>query len=399
MRTIYASLLIFAFYAVACSDPGKKSVITKAPEVISKDSVPAEVSTTGDTAAKPKAVIDASLSGIAKIVAGVSDSSSPYQNIIKYGGFKKYSAGMNQAFRRYEDRLLNRFRNWSRTELPELEKGIRNVFYPFSGPDIGYAHSLCPGADNYFMFGLEPVGCVPIISKKTSNAQIDTILRSMGESVHDNMSYSFFITKNMVVDLRQSLVKGTIPVLMFYMANLGLEIVSLDFVEISKEGVITSSRSGGKDTGVRIGFVSPKTPEKLQHVFYFSENIANGNAGFLSRVDTLCSQLPGMVTFVKSSSYCMHSTKAFKKIRSIILKHSTMLIQDDTGIPYSFLNNGNWNNSFYGKYTKPINLFSSKFQADFKKAMNDARAIDFKFGYNTPSNILVSRKAEPAEER
>ena len=380
---------------MACTAPEKKPESSQ--EIISADSVPAEVKASPDSI-KP-APADANISGIAKIVGGVADSASPFKNIVNYSGFKKYSAGMNSAFRRYEDRLLNRFRSWSRTELPELEEGPRNVFYPFSGPDIGFAYSLCPGASNYFMFGLEPVGSIPSISKKTSPAQIDTILRSMGESVRDNMNYSFFITKNMVVDFRQSLVKGTIPVLMFYMANLGLEIVSLDFVEINKEGEIMASRAGGKDTGVRIGFFNPKTPEKLQHVFYFSENIANGNAGFLASVDSMCAKLPGMVTFVKSSSYCMHNTQAFKKIRTIILNHSGLLIQDDTGVPFSFLNKGEWKNSFYGKYTKPINLFASKLQGDFKAAMAEAKPIDFKFGYNTPSNILVARKVNSSQKK
>jgi hypothetical protein len=337
---------------------------------------------------------DMRLNSIAQILGGVMDSSTgTYAKIATYPGYKRYAANMNANFQQFRSRLLNRFGDWSKTELADVQNTTRNVFYPFSGPDIAYAYSLAPGADNYYMFGLEPIGFIPDISENAGQARIDTILNSMTLSVRDNMRYSFFITKHMSMDLRKAQVKGITPVLLFFMANLDLKIVSADVVEINQDGDVQPVKSGtGK--GIRIGFIDNSGSGKVRYVHYFSENISDGNGGFLDRLSKLTSRLPGMITFVKSSSYCMHGEKSFSKIRNIILGNTQALIQDDTGIPYSFLNNSSWKRNHYGKYTRPISIFAGMYQADFRAAMDSAKAINFKFGYNTPSNILVVRRVK-----
>jgi len=392
MKQLFLGVFSAAILLSSCNSNDKKAPVQTADTGVTKspDSTTADIKQGSDEAQAP----DPNLNGIAKIVAGVTDDQTIFKTIAAYPGFVNYSGGMSKSFDQFEEKMLNRFRGWSKTELADLQKKAKTVFYPFSGPDIGFAYSLCPDADNYFMFGLEPVGRVPSITQTSSEADIETILKAMEASVHDNMNYSYFISKNMKVDFRQSLVKGTTPVLFFYMANLGLQIVSVDFINIGETGELEKAVSEDSAKGVKIGFFDPARPSKLRYVHYFGENIGNNNPGFMGRLDQMCSKMPDMITFVKSSSYCMHSPVAYKSIRDIVLKYSQALIQDDTGVPFSYLQeNSEWQLSLYGKYNRPISIFSGMFQRKFKEAMETAKPIDFKFGYNTPSNILVARKS------
>ena len=47
-------------------------------------------------------------------------------------------------------------------------------------------------------------------------------------------------------------------------------------------------------------------------------------------------------TFIKSASYLMHY-RSFTDIRNIILSKSLTIFQDDTGIPYKYFSDSDWN--------------------------------------------------------
>ena len=101
-----------------------------------------------------------------------------------------------------------------------------------------------------------------------------------------------------------------------------------------------------------------------------------------------------VTTLVKSSSYCMHTDK-YADIRELTLNCSDVIVQDDTGIPLNFFDSQQWRIDVYGSYVSPISVFSMHKQQDLKDLIKkSAKAIDFRFGYNYPSNILVGRKNE-----
>jgi hypothetical protein len=372
----------------SCSNDPKQNGETKAADNNAKagqDSLEAN---------QPKAIYKANpaLNDLARIIGGVSGGNQ-FTEIQNYATFQNYAKDIEKRFASFESRMLSKFGKWSSEELKDLGDNTKNLFYPFSGPDIAYAFTLFPDAENYFMLGLEPVGAAPNLANK-SEAEVDEILKSVSYSVRDNMNYSFFITKNMKTDFSSELVKGTIPVLLFYMANLGHEIVDLKYVKLNSSGEIETTTQQDAGAGVRISFVRSGKETQLQHVYYFSKDISNANGGFMELLTTYCSNLTNVSTLVKSSSYCMHEEK-FSTIRGIILDHTDALIQDDTGVPFKFFNDAEkWDIRLYGKYTSPISIFASKAQADFRESMKSAKPIDFKFGYNTPSNITVARRRQ-----
>jgi len=88
----------------------------------------------------------------------------------------------------------------------------------------------------------------------------------------------------------------------------------------------------------------------------------------------------------------MHEDK-YNKIREIVLSHSKYLIQDDSGVPFRFFKQDEWDFGFYGIYTRPIPVFSQFYQDDLKNAFpKNAQKLGFRFGYNEESSIFVAKR-------
>ncbi|MEI9892358.1 MAG: hypothetical protein WDN28_00105 [Chthoniobacter sp.] len=83
---------------------------------------------------------------------------------------------------------------------------------------------------------------------------------------------------------------------------------------------------------VQIDFHSPSG--KGQTLYYFKTDLSNGggNASFLA----FCKHHGPGASLLKSASYLMHE-ESFSTIRNFLLANSTLIIQDDSGIPYRAL--------------------------------------------------------------
>ena len=83
----------------------------------------------------------------------------------------------------------------------------------------------------YILAGLEPVGHIPQISPRIS-ASLGNLRSSMASSI----SLSFFITKNMKSQLRETVLSGTLPILMVYAARAGKTVTDVSLVTIEPDG-------------------------------------------------------------------------------------------------------------------------------------------------------------------
>lgn len=146
--------------------------------------------------------------------------------------------------------------------------------------------------------------------------------------------------------------------------------------------------------GVQITFISPK--KKQQKLYYFSGDLQDKNFSEKSKIYKMINGLHGNIaTLFKSASYLLHGNN-FSTMRNLVLTNSNFIIQDDTGIPYRSYDKGSWDLCFFGLYTAPIRCFSYCFQKDLSKSFpKDAEKLDFRFGYNKTSYILVASKINP----
>ena len=328
---------------------------------------------------------------ISLIIAGmVNPNSGSYDEISKSNAFLNYSKKIDKNYDKFELNKLKNFENWSEEELKDRLNSTENLFYPFSGPDFAYPYAMIPKADNYYLFGLEPVGEIPNLEGIKINA-LPALFNSIHSAISDNLNLSFFITKNMKTDLSNQQIKGTIPILLFFMSRMDLHIQNIVPVSISDEGKVKYDEGDKFHSGVEISFLREGS-KTLSRVYYFSMDISNYNKTTDTNFRKFTESMKNVTTLVKSSSYCMHTEK-YSVIRELTLNCSDVIVQDDTGIPFNFFEPTQWEIKVYGTYVAPISVFSIHKQQDLKDLIKkSAKAIDFRFGYNYPSNILVGRK-------
>jgi hypothetical protein len=138
---------------------------------------------------------DHTFNDISLVIAGINNErEGSYKEISSSSVFKTYNKKIDKSYAKFEQNKLERFKNWSATELADEAKTTENLFYPFSGPDIAYAYAMIPSAKNYFLFGLEPVGEIPSLSGMKGDS-LPALFSSINSAISDNLNLSFFITK------------------------------------------------------------------------------------------------------------------------------------------------------------------------------------------------------------
>ena len=143
--------------------------------------------------------------------------------------------------------------------------------------------------------------------------------------------------------------------------------------------------------GAKITF-STGADGKPQTLYYFSTDLSNDGvktSGFLKFCDTF-----GLAdSFIKSASYLLHSDN-FSTIRSYIVDHSDVVVEDDSGIPVRFFKPDEWQLMAFGNYVAPLGIFPHTYQPMLHDLYRKrTAALDFGIGYRwrpSESNVLLA---------
>lgn len=312
---------------------------------------------------------------------------SPLAPLTNSDAWRHHAAELDEAWAKCERQSLSKTRAWA-GKFVKSNSSSAPCYYMFSGPDILYAHTIYPNASTYVLAGIEPVGRVPDLTK-ASPAQIAGALSSLRRSLSNVLRFSYFITKDMRADLGGAELSGTVPILYCFLARMGCDIVSSEYVNAGKGGA----------PGVRIvfhsGFVGTQT------VYYFDGDLSNGGGG--RSVMNFCRQLgPNGLGLLKAASYLLHEG-SFSSCREFLLSNCRVIVQDDSGIPHRAFNPQHWQLRYFGSYTGTTGgPFEKYYQPDLAAAYTAANAaeIDFQLSYqwNTKlANLLVAvRTSMPA---
>lgn len=331
------------------------------------------------------------LTDLAKFIAGLPIDTSnimfKYSLTDAWKAYFKESTLVWNKFKKESDKILV----WRDKELPSVDQPINTLFYPFGGPDYLFANLFFPNARNYILIGLESPGSAPQIDSSNKDS-LSNILNLYKKAIEDVIQLSFFKTVDMKSDLTSKAIDGTAPIIMLFLARSGKEILDLNPMNISDDGKFVPASGKKKYVAVQIDFKDPGD-SLIRHIYYLSTNLADqavlNNKGVHAWLKTLDSNCTSMV---KSATYLMHKSY-FSIIRNTVLNHSTLILQDDSGIAYKFYDFSKWDIKLFGRYTKPIPMFSNHYEPDlfeaYKKVTNP---IDFRFGYNIQSDILLAKK-------
>jgi hypothetical protein len=343
-------------------------------------------------AAAETAAAVATADDTAKILAGMPPSAdSPLASYTKDGSWQQHAKRFDAAWAALDKRQLSKIKAWSTQYLPPRKPA---VFYFFSGPDFLYADAFYPGADTYVMAALEPVGEIPDLTGM-SRGQVEGGIGRIENSLNTVLNYSFFITKKMRGELSGGRFGGTLPILYVFLERSGKTIRDVSLVALDADGNVKPANDPGlpknPPRGAKITF-STGADGKPQTLYYFSTDLSNDGvktSGFLKFCDTF-----GLAdSFIKSASYLLHAD-SFSTIRSYIVDHSDVVVEDDSGVPVRFFKPDEWQLMAFGNYVAPLGIFPHTYQPMLHDLYRKrTAALDFGIGYRwrpSESNVLLA---------
>jgi hypothetical protein len=338
----------------------------------------------------------ATVDDTARFLAGMMPSAeSALMPLTNDPAWQHHARFLDAAFAQLDQRQLSKIRAWSEANLAAPRP---TMFYMFSGPDFLYANVFYSKATTYVLSALEPPGSVPDLTRLPRSA-VGSALYNVERSLGSILSFSFFITKQMKVDLHEGQISGTLPILYVFLARSGKTIREVAPIALDESGALhVANESAGRNGahGVRIIFRGSDGADKT--LYYFSTDLSNSGvraSGFLKFCATLA---PGN-SLIKSASYLMHAGN-FTTVRDFILANSSTIIQDDSGIPLAYYNPRRWHFFPFGRYAGPIAEFPGRYQQSYAELFRRAQPMDFGIGYRWrayESNLLLSVRTAPDE--
>ncbi len=330
------------------------------------------------------------LDDTARFLAGLPGGGTPRLRTLRAtAAWQSHADRMDQLFGYFDRGYLPKVRDF-RSELGGLTApGV--LFYPFGGPDYLYANGFFPGARHTVLVGLEGVDPLPDL-ETLDDADIAAGLAGLSKSLRDITGASYFITKDMRVDLETTAFRGTLPIILVMIARSGQSIQSVTPVGLDTSGAVTSRAGDAACPGWHIVAGG-------KHLYYLREDLSNSTLGGDRRLLSFVRSKGAPVTFIKSASYLMH-TDGFSRIRNFILSDSQAILQDASGVPYRMLNDSGLSLTLYGNYTRPLDVFAERQQDDLAAAYrtgspHPVKPIDFGVGYlRNPANpcLILARR-------
>jgi hypothetical protein len=385
--------ILFTLLLVACNSNSSENEHKETKDTIELISPPIDTLKYKDLAnqnSMPIPRINDTLNDLAHFISGNPNSTKYFQDFRKRPTYADYSARFSKRWINFDSTKLLPIKNFVSTEFA-TESKIKNLFYPFSGPDILYANTIFPEADVYTMIGLEPVGTLPIVDDKNIVADsIQKYVDKINSSLNAILKFSFFRTISMKEDLRNDEVDGTIHLLLLFLNKTGHQIANVKpfyidtlGTKIYMESTVALSKANYKNKSIEITAVDKNN--KVKTVTYTSTDLSDPALRKNKGLTTYINNLHFETTYLKGASYLLHLS-AFSKIRELILANTKNIVQDDSGIPLHYIttDKNKWKLTFYGSYTKPINMFAKHYQADLDSLYKTqgSKKLGFGLGYN-----------------
>ncbi len=345
----------------------------------------------------------ARINAAAYFMAGLEDS--PHA-LAQTAAWKEHTDFMRSSWSRLTTRQVAAMSTWRDAELGRACPSGATLMYPFSGPDFLNAHWLFPGCATFVMFGLEHIGEIPNINAMNERAQAQ-LTADVRKAMKNFISRNYFITDSMARQLRTSQLRGVLPVFMLSMALSGMEIVRIapnDLAPLPRE-TPAQGQPMRQLKGVTIEYLAPGS-SAIHRVHYFTVDAADKGLAHYPEFLAYVRGLAPATTFIKSASYLLHGSE-FRQMRATLLEISGTIVQDDTGVPFSMLENRGWNVQLHGRYGRPIPPFGGAYQVELSRAFkaHETPPLPFTFGYqyhdfrDSRSNLIVAQRAPAGAQR
>ena len=307
----------------------------------------------------------------AQILAGITPPAGDpaLDRLVKLEVFAEHQKWMTSHWGQARSRI-SAIESWRDQQVKISGGHNKTLLYPFSGPDFLNAYALFPDHPLYIFFSLERPGALPDLESVTP-VQFGKMLQDVRNAFRDIFERNYFITDYMSKQLTTPWIRGTVPVMATMMALMNLRIIRIEPIDLYPEltnsyEALEARRPRRLMLGVRIDF-STANGGPLHQLYYFSVDAADKWLEFYPGFLDWVAQHRPASALLKSASYLLHDSQ-FEKTRAMILSSADYVIQDDTGIPYRFLQQSPWQIRLYGRYHKPIKGLRYGYQADLESA-------------------------------
>ena len=324
----------------------------------------------------------------AQLLAGLAPNppEPAFNRFTELDAWKEHQKWMSSQWALVRGRLTT-MEAWREHEVKITGAQKKTLLYPFSGPDFFNAYALFPDHARYVFFSLERPGALPDMESVTT-VQFVKLLTDVRGAFRDIFERNYFITSYMTKQLTTPWVRGTVPVMATMMALLNRRIVRIEPIDLFPELTRAFDAPDAKRPrlllrGVRIDFANAAAPG-IQQLYYFGLDATDKALEHYPEFLNWVGQYKPSTVLIKSASYLLHDGQ-FAKTRAMLLESADVVVQDDTGIPYRFLNQAPWQVKLYGKYHKPIRQMEYAYQKDLEAAfstLSDQPDLPFPFGYH-----------------
>jgi hypothetical protein len=276
----------------------------------------------------------------ARVLAGLQPvDAARFDAATRQPAWRAYREDVDRNWSRLEAERFAVMRSWRDREFKALADSCDTLFYPFGGPDFINAQVIFPGCSRYLLFGLEPVGSVPALDPQHP-AGVDVLLSELRASLSDVFVRDYFITKEMMNELRTPVINGTLPLLMVFLARLDARIVDVRMESPWAEsdssapaaaapgpaqGPSTGRRQAPRATGVTITFLA-RGSSRVQTLVYARVRMEDAEFPKQDALRAYLDRHAPFTTLLKSASYLLHD-RQFSGVRSEILSHSRAVLQ------------------------------------------------------------------------
>lgn len=305
---------------------------------------------------------------------------------------KSFAKNATEKWGKYWKQIGQPMTDWARTEVPHI-KG-ETVFYPFSGPDFPTAMQLFPDAGRYVLVALQNAGPMPNLrgmEDKKFNAYMNVFKRGWV----DFARRGFFRTDDLKADTKEGegVLSGVTPVLMAFAARLGFSVTDVLPLCIKADGSDLETHPGDRakfETWKSVRFELKRQDGSRTVLDYVQLDISDASLKKQDNARTWLATVAKSKTMTKAASHLMQKP-FFAVIRDIVVGNSPVLVQDETGVDYKYLQE-DFKVMLYGRFEKAHKLFVGGLQRELVaayKKRDDVKPLPFRFGYEKDKGSAV----------
>lgn len=277
----------------------------------------------------------------------------------------------------YQKSIGQPMSEWAKTEVRRPPGGT--VFYPFSGPDFVTVSHLFPQADRFVMVAMQAAG-EPADVANMSSVRLQSFQAKFMREWMKFSRLAFFRTDDLNEDLRDKHAQiGVTTILITFALYSGYDVKAvypIAFDEASGDYI----KANGPWKSVRLELTKAGKPIVLDYV---SLDLSDGVLSQSASTRAWLARESRNPVLIKAASHLLQETY-FSVLRDILVENATMVVQDETGLNYTYLAQIG-PVDLYGGFLYPHELFNRKKQESLAQAYReskDVKPLPFAFSYN-----------------